>query len=89
MKHFHFFLIWERPLHYLHRPQTLNFFFWSKFKTANFSCSQTAKMVLTLSAYNYKIEHRTGANNGNADALSRKPLVQNNVNAREDKTNND
>ena len=44
-------------------------------------------MALTLSAYNYKIENRTGANNGNADALFRKPLVQNNVNSQEDKTN--
>ena len=37
---------------------------------------------------NYLIEYRTGAYNGNADALSRKPLVQNNNNAQEDKTNN-
>ena len=33
------------------------------------------RWALTLSAYNYKIEYRTGANNGNADALSRKPLA--------------
>ena len=46
------------------------------------------RWVLTLSDYNYKIEYRTCANNGNADALSRKPLVQNNVNSHEDKTNN-
>ena len=41
-----------------------------------------------MSAYNYKIEHRTGANNGNADALSRKPLVQTNLNAQIDGTIN-
>ena len=46
------------------------------------------RWALTLSAYNYQVEYRTGANNGNADALSRKPLVQNNVNSQENKTNN-
>ena len=41
-----------------------------------------------MSAYNYKIEYRTGANNGNADALSRKPLVQTNLNTLTDDTTN-
>ena len=35
----------------------------------------------------HKIEYRTGANNGNADVLFRKPLVQNNVNSQEEETN--
>ena len=46
------------------------------------------RWALTLSAYNYQIEYRTGANNGNVDALSQKPLFQNNVNSQEYKTNN-
>ena len=41
-----------------------------------------------MSAYNYKIEYRTGANNGNAEALSRKPLAQTNLNAQTDDTTN-
>ena len=41
-----------------------------------------------MSAYNYKLEYRTGANNGNTDALSRKPLVQTNLNAQIDGTIN-
>ena len=41
-----------------------------------------------MSAYNYNIEYRTGANNGNADALSRKPLVQTNLNAQTNDTTN-
>ena len=36
----------------------------------------------------YEIEYRTGANNGNADALSRKPLAQTNLNAQTDDTTN-
>ena len=46
------------------------------------------RWALTLSAYNYKIEYRTGANNGNADALSRKPLVQTNLDNQIDGTTN-
>ena len=46
------------------------------------------RWALTLIAYNYKIEYRTGANNGNADALSRKPLVQTNLDAQTDDTIN-
>ena len=41
-----------------------------------------------MSAYNYKIEYRTGSNNGNADALSQKSLVQTNLNAQTDDTTN-
>ena len=41
-----------------------------------------------MSAYNYKIEYRTGANNGNAGALSRKPLVQTNLDNQIDGTTN-
>ena len=41
-----------------------------------------------MSAYNYKIEYRTGANNGNADVSSRKPLAQTNLNAQTDDTTN-
>ena len=47
------------------------------------------RWALTLSAYNYEIKYRTGANNENADALSRKPLIQsNNITIQEDNTNN-
>ena len=46
------------------------------------------RWALTLSAYNYKIEYRTGANNGNADALSRKPLVHTNLDNQIDGTTN-
>ena len=46
------------------------------------------RWALTLSAYNYKIEYRTGANNGNTDALSQKPLVQTNLDAQADDTTN-
>ena len=45
------------------------------------------RWALTLSAYNYKIEYRTGANNGNAEPLSRKPLVQTNLDAQTDDNN--
>ena len=41
-----------------------------------------------MSAYNYKIEYRTGVNNGNADAFFRKPLVQTNLNSQTDDTTN-
>ena len=46
------------------------------------------RWALTSSAYNYKIEYRIGTNNGNADALSRKPLVQANLDAQTDGTTN-
>ena len=45
-------------------------------------------MGSNIECLQYKIEHRTGANNGNADALSRKPLVQTNLNAQIDGTIN-
>ena len=44
------------------------------------------RWALTLSVYNYYIEYRTGANNGNADALCRKPLVQTNLDVQNDDT---
>ena len=81
--------IWKRPLHYFHRPQTLNIsLFGANSKLPTLVAARLQRWALNLSAYNYEIKYRTGANNGNADALSRKPLVQNNVNAQEDKTNN-
>ena len=43
--------------------------------------SEKLQIRLNRTAYNYKIEYRTGADNGNADALSRKPLVQTNLDA--------
>ena len=57
-------------------------------KLASLVSARLQRCALTLSAYNYKIEYSSDANNGNADALYRKPLIQNNVNAQEDKTNN-
>ena len=72
VKHFHFFLYGKD-----------RFIIWRTCQTANFSCRQTAKI-----AYNFKIEYRTGANNGNADALSRKPLVQTNLDNQIDGTTN-
>ena len=44
--------------------------------------------ALTLNAYNYEIKYRTGTDNGNGDALSRKPLVQTNLDGQADDTTN-
>ena len=64
----------------------------SQIQQSNSTCPSVAarlqKWALTLSAYNYEIKYRTGANNGNANALSRKPLVQNNLDAEADDTTN-
>ena len=73
MKHFHFFLYGKDrfTIYTDHKPLIgLN----SKLPTL--VTARLQRWVLTLSVYNYQIEYRTGANNGNADALSRKPFVQ-------------
>ena len=62
--------------------------FGSSSKLPTLVAARLQRWALTLSAYNYEIKYRTGANNGNGDTLSRKPLVQNNITAQEDKTNN-
>ena len=76
VKHFHFFLYGHKKftIYLDHKP--LISFFGENAKLPTSVAARLQKWALTLSAYNYKIEYRTGANNGNANALSRKPLVQ-------------
>ena len=73
-KHFPFFLYGkDRFIIYTdHKP--LISLFGEHAKLPTLVAARLQRWALTLSAYNYKIEHRTGANNGNADALSRKPF---------------
>ena len=88
VKHFHFFLYGKDrfTIYTDHKP--LISLFGEHAKLPTLVAARLQRWALTLSAYNYKIEHRTGANNGNADALSRKPLVQTNLNAQIDGTIN-
>ena len=88
VKHFHFFLYGkDRFTIYMdHKP--LISLFGEHAKLPTLVAARLQRWALTLSAYNYKREYRTGANNGNADALSRKPLVQTNLNAQIDGTTN-
>ena len=76
VKHFHFFLYGKDrfTIYTDHKP--LISLFGEHAKLPTLVAARLKRWALTLSAYNYKIEYRTGANNGNADALSRKPLVQ-------------
>ena len=76
VKHFHFFLFGKDrfTIYTDHKP--LISLFGAHAKLPTLVAARLQRWALTLSAYNYKIEYRTGANNGNADALSRKPLVQ-------------
>ena len=62
--------------------------FGAQSKLPTLVAARLQRWALTLIAYNYKIEYLTGANNGNADALSRKPLVQTNLDAQADDTTN-
>ena len=88
VKHFNFFLYGHKKflIYTDHKPLILSFGANSKLLTL--VAARLQNWALTSSAYNYEIEYRTSANNGNADALSWKPLVQNNVNSQEDKINN-
>ena len=88
VKHFHFFLYRkDRFTIYMdHKP--LISFFSAHAKLPTLVAARLQRWALTLSAYNYKIEYRTGANNGNADALSIKPLVQTNLDNQIDGTTN-
>ena len=88
VKHFHFFLYGKDrfTIYTDHKP--LISLFGEHAKLPTLVAARLQRWALTLSAYNYKIEHRSGANNGNADALSRKPLVQTNLNAQIDGTIN-
>ena len=88
VKHFHFFLYGKDrfTIYTDHKP--LISLFGAHAKLPTLVAARLQRWALTLSAYNYKIEYRTGANNGNADALSRKPLVQTNLNAQIDGTTN-
>ena len=88
VKHFHFFLYGKDrfTIYTDHKP--LISLFGEHAKLPTLVAARLQRWALTLSAYNYKIEYRTGANNGNADALSRKPLVQTNLNAQIDGTIN-
>ena len=88
VKHFNFFLYGKNgfTIYTDHKPLITLFGAHSKLPTL--VAAKLQRWLLTLSAYNYKIEYRTGANNGNADALSRKPLVQTNLDAQIDDTTN-
>ena len=88
VKHFHFFLYGKDrfTIYTDHKPLITLFGAHSKLTTL--VAARLQRWALTLSAYNYKIEYRTGANNGNADSLSRKPLVQTNLDAQTDDTTN-
>ena len=88
VKHFHFFLYGKDrfTIYTDHKPLISLFVEHAKLPTL--VAARLQRWALTLSAYNYKIEYRTGTNNGNADALSRKPLVQTNLNAQIDGTIN-
>ena len=71
VKHFHFFLYdgKDRFTIYMdHKP--LISLFGEHAKLLTLVAARLQRWALTLSAYNYKIEYRTGAHNGNADALS-------------------
>ena len=69
-----------------HKPLISSFGVHAKLPTL--VAARLQRWALTLSAYNYKIEYRTSANNGNADALSLKPLVQTNLDNQIDGTTN-
>ena len=88
VKHFHFFLYGKDRFTIYTDYKTLISLFGAHAKLPTLVAARLQRWALTLSAYNYKIEYRTGANNGNADALSRKPLVQTNLNAQTDDTTN-
>ena len=89
IKHFHFFLYGKDCFTIFTDHKTLISLYGAHAKLPTLVAARLQRWALTLSAYNYKIEYRTGANNGNADALSRKPLVQNNLDAQaDDRTNN-
>ena len=87
-KHFHLFLYGNKKITIYTDHKPLISLFGANSKLQTLVAARLQKWALTLSAYNYKIEYRTGANNGNSDALSQKPLVQNNVDAQKDKTSN-
>ena len=88
VKHFHFFLYGKDrfTIYTDHKP--LISLFGTHAKLPTLVAARLQRWALTLSAYNYKIEYRTGANNVNADALSRKPLVQTNLDNLIDGTTN-
>ena len=88
VNHFHFFLYGKDrfTIYTDHKP--LISLFGAHAKQPSIVAARLQRWALTLSAYNYKIEYLTGTNNGNADALSQKPLVQTNLNAQTDDTNN-
>ena len=88
VKHFHFFLYGKDSFTVFTDHKPLISLFGANSKLPTLVAARLQRWALTLSAYNYEIKYRTGANNGNADALSRKPLVQNNVDAQENNINN-
>ena len=75
VKHFHFFIYGKDrfTIYTDHKP--LISLFGAHAKLPTLVAARVQRWALTLSAYNYKIEYRTGASNRNADALSRKPLL--------------
>ena len=77
VKHFHFFLygINSFTIYTDHKPLIILFGAHSKLPTL--VATKLQRWLLTLSAYNYKIEYRTGANNGNADFIVPKTTSSN------------
>ena len=88
VKHFLFFLYGKDCFTIFTDHKPLISLFGAYAKLPTLVVARLQRWALTLSAYNYKIEYRTGANNGNAYALSRKPLVQTNLDAQTDDTTN-
>ena len=88
VKHFHFFLYGKESFSIYTDHKLLISLFAAHSKLPTLVAARLQRWSLNISDYNYKIEYRTGANNGNADALSRKPLVQTNLNAQADDTTN-
>ena len=88
VKHFHFFLYgnYRFTIYSDHKP--LISLFGAHAKLPTIVATRLQRWALTLSAYKYKIEYRTGVSNGNADVLSRKPLVQTNLENQIDGTTN-
>ena len=76
VKHFHFFLYGKDQftIYTSHKP--LISFFGADSKQPTLVAARLQRWALTLSAYNYKIEYRTGSNIGNADALPENHLFK-------------
>ena len=77
VKHFHFFLYGKDSFTIFTDHKPLISLFIANSKLPTLVAARLQRWALTLSAYNYKIEYRTGANNGNANAFSQKNTSSN------------